>query len=116
MSDKLDEDRGSRRTAAGKQSNIGGDKNDAGRGLAEDQARRGAKHGRGGARDINLPVAKQGDRTFMVGIGTIGVDQGVQGGKNRHGLKRQKESEQKRGSALPSPSKIFREELWHHDG
>ncbi len=51
----------------------------------------------------------------MVGIGTIGVDQGVQGRKSRHGLKRQKETQQQRGSALPFLSKNFREELWHHD-
>jgi hypothetical protein len=79
--------------------------------LAEDQARRGAEHGRGGARDIDLPVAKQSDRAFMVGIASIRVNQGVQGGKSRHGLKRKKKAEQKRGSALPFPSKNFREEL-----
>jgi hypothetical protein len=116
MSDELDEGRGSRRTAAGKQSNIGGDKNDTGQGLAEDQARRGAKHGCGCTRDIDLPVAKQGDRAFVVGIASIGVDQGVQGGESRQGLKRQKDAQQQRGSALPFPSKNFREELWHHDG
>ena len=58
MTDELNEGRGGWRTAAGKQSNIGGNKNNPGRGLAEDQALRGAKHGRGGARDIDLSVAK----------------------------------------------------------
>jgi len=51
----------------------------------------------------------------VVGIGGIGVDQGVQGRQSRHGLKRQEEAEQQRGSALPFLSKTFREELWRHD-
>lgn len=117
MSDKLDEGRGSRRTAAGKQSNIGGNKNDIGRGLAEDQARRGAKHGRGCGRGIHLPVGKQSDRAFMVGIAGIGVDQGVQRGKNRHGLKRKKKAEQQRGNALPFLSEsLHGEHLRHNHG
>jgi hypothetical protein len=58
MNDKLNEGRGSRRTTAGKQSNIGRNKTDPGQGRAEDQERRGVKHGCGGARDMDLPQAK----------------------------------------------------------
>jgi hypothetical protein len=83
------------------QSNISGNKNDPRQILAEDQARRGAKDGCGRAGNIDLPMGKQRDRAFVVRIGSIGMNQGVQGRKNRHGLQRQKETEQQRGSASP---------------
>ena len=112
---ELDEGRGSRRTAAGKQSNISGNKNDLGRILPEDHERRGAERGRGCIGCMNLSVRKQRDRAFVVGIGGIAMYQGVQGRCHRHGLQRQKDAKQEGGSAWPDLSKGFHGEHWHHD-
>jgi hypothetical protein len=52
-------------------------------------------------------VGKQSNRTVVVVIRAIGMDQGMQSRKNRHGLKREEEAEQQRGSALPILSETF---------
>jgi hypothetical protein len=83
--------------------------------LAEDQAQRGAKDRHGRARGFYLPAGNESDGALMVGLGRIGMDQGVQSRQDGHGLKRQKETEQQRGSALPLLSENFHGEHSRHD-
>jgi hypothetical protein len=103
-----------RRTAAGEQPHIGGNKINAARRRVGKQKSRARRNRNFCGRAVNLTVQEQRDGALMAGSRGILMQPGMEGGHRRHGLDQQEDTEAESSNTAPRGAHQPSGRGWHH--